>query len=172
MDPRSPGWGAAGWATAVGSFLGAVACMASALVLGWVLARHDQLWTGPLLPWGLGLALAAVVAGIVPRAWVDRWLAPRDRHTAAATFLIAFLAVEFVMAWLGYLTFRKYSWDFNLLVDIVQETLRGRFFTRPGEADSYLGQFWLPQGARPPPVHPRRPQPRATYGPGSRRVWQ
>jgi uncharacterized membrane protein len=160
MDARSSESSVAGWATAVGSLLGAAGCAACALLLGWGLAHHDRLWDGPLVPWGLGLALAAAVAGAAPRAWVDRWLAPRHRHGAAATFLTAFLAVEFVMAWLGYLTFRYYSWDFNLLVDIVQETLRGRFFARPGVVDSFFGQFWFPQAVLWLPLWAAWPDPR------------
>jgi hypothetical protein len=172
MEPRPRPERAVRWSAILGSVLGLAGCLACAFVLGRVLAHHrGALWDGRLVPWGLGLALSVALALVVPRAWHERWLAARSRQVAALTLFLTFLAVETVMAWAGYLTFRYYAGDFHMLVDIVQETFRGRFFARPTDPDSYLGQFWIPQTALWLPLWAAWPDPRvmllfqiATYG--------
>jgi hypothetical protein len=137
--------GPAGWRSAVGSSVALAGSAACAVAVGVALVRHRSApWVSPIVPWLLGLALAGALALVAPPAWMDRWLAARERRGPAAALLGVFLAVEVTMAWLGYLTFRHYSWDFNLYVELLQETLRGYFFARPGQ-NSFLGQFWAPQ---------------------------
>lgn len=168
MGQDSPAPGAASRGATVGRALGAAGFAAGAFVLGWVLGRHrDGLWGGPLVPWGLGLALAAAFAVAAPRAWIDRWLAPREPRTAAAALLAVFFVVEAAMAWLGYLTFRYHSYDLNLFVGLVQESFRGRFLHwipwDPLRTNSYLAHHWALQTILWLPAWMLWPDPRTLY---------
>jgi uncharacterized membrane protein len=159
---------AARWSPILGSVLGLAGCLACAFVLGWVLARYrDRPWAGSLVAWGLGLALAAAVARAAPRAWVDQWLAPRERRTTAAVLLTGFFVVEAAMAWLGYLTFHHYSYDLNLFVVLVQETFRGRFLHwvpwDPHRTHLYLAHHWALQTLVWLPAWKAWPDPRTLY---------
>ena len=141
---------AAKWRSAVGWALLVVACVVC-LGLGWFQAgwvhagQKGDLWGGPLLPWGVGLVLAVVVAWFAPHAWVDRQFAPRTRGATTLAILVVFVLVEFAMAWLGYVVFRLHSDDIRLFVDLVQQTLGGHLLqltTGYGRTESYLAQHW------------------------------
>jgi hypothetical protein len=152
----------------LGGVLGLAGCLVCAFVLGWVLARYrDSLWVRPLVPWGLGLALAAAVARAAPRAWIDQWLAPREGRAGVVVLLTGFFAVEAAMAWLGYVTFRYYSYDLNLFVVLVQETFRGRFLHwvpwDPRRTDLYLAHHWALQTLVWLPAWKAWPDPRTLY---------
>ena len=89
---------ALGWASLVAA---GVACLA----IGWFLARwvpaghRGTLWGGRLMPWAVGLALAAGVAYLAPPAWIDRRLAARERRPATWALLVLFFAIQFVIAY-------------------------------------------------------------------------
>ena len=138
---------AGGWALLV---VASIVCLGLGwFQAGWVHAgQRGDLWGGPLLPWGVGLALASAVAYFAPHAWVDRQFAPRTRCATTLAILVVFLLVEFAMAWLGYVVFRLHSDDIRLFVDLVQQTLGGHFLqltTGYGRTESYLAQHWALQ---------------------------
>lgn len=115
----------AAWSAAAGGTIALALTAASVVVVGWLLVPPDQKFPGPLLPWLIGLLAAGALAGLAPGAWVHRWLGARDRQVAVAVLLAVFFAVQVAMACLGYLTFRHYSSDLRLFVELVQDALRG-----------------------------------------------
>ncbi len=137
------------WSAAPGGTIGLALTAASVVAVGWILVPLDPKRPGPLLPWLIGLLAASALAGLAPRAWVERWLAARERRGAVAGLLAVFFAVQVAMACLGYLTFRHYSSDLKLFVDLVQGSFRGQFIHwvqgNPKLTESYLAHHWALQ---------------------------